>query len=93
MLRTQEIKNGTERIPNTFYIDWTEVNFEIGLDCLSYIVLEDFANEPMAVIQKNDGFFNYACHEWIGNLAGKNDRSGEISVYFIRLIDHVTKLF
>lgn len=92
LLETLEINNGTERIPNTFHIDLTGVNFEIGLDCLSYVVLDDFANEPLAAVTRQHKFFNYAYHNWLGHLAGRNDRISEIWVYFIRLIDHMTKL-
>lgn len=92
LLETLEINNGTEHIPNTFHIDLTGVNFEIGLDCLSYIVLDDFANESLAAVTREHVFFNYAYHNWLGHLAGRNDRISEIWVYFIRLIDHMTKL-
>jgi ankyrin repeat protein len=92
LLETLEISNGTERIPNTFHIDLSEVNFEIGLDCLSYIVLDDFANKPLAVVTQEHKVFNYAYHSWLGHLAGRNDRISEIWGYFIRLIDHGTKL-
>ena len=60
LLETLEINNGTERIPNTFYINLTAVNFEIGLDCLSCIVLDDFANKPLAVVTQEHKFFDYA---------------------------------
>jgi ankyrin repeat protein len=92
LLESLEINNGTECIPNTFHIDLTRVNFEVGLDCLSYIVLDDFVKERFAVVSEEHKFFNYAYHNWLGHLAGRNDRASEIWVYFIRLIDHKTKL-
>lgn len=92
LLETSELDNGTEHVPNTFHIDLTKTNLEIGLDCLSYVVLDDFINKKLAVVIRENEFFDYAYNNWLGHVAGRNDRISEIWVHFVKLLNFATKL-
>jgi ankyrin repeat protein len=74
--------------PNTFHIDMAAANLEVGLDCISYVGLDDFANRSLEDACEQNRFLMYAYLHWYHHLRDRSDRAQEIWSYFSRLFDH-----
>lgn len=90
LLQTLEINSSTGRMTNTFHVDKRAADLEVGLDCIAYVVLDDFANNSLQDARRHV-FFEYAAENWMLHLEGRNDKIDEIWVFFSRLVDPKTK--
>lgn len=90
LLDTETIEDGSKFVPNPFYFNLKHVNYDIGVDCLSYITLEDFSKETLDEARQHV-FFSY-CHKyWIHHLESLEYDFDDVFVYFFKLLNFETK--
>jgi len=83
----------TDNQPNTFHIDKTAANLGMGLDCLSYVGLDDFAKYDLGRACGQFQFLSYAHQYWIHHLRDSSDQANNIWRYLYRIFDSETKGF
>ena len=83
----------TDNQPNPFHIDITAANLAMGLDCLLYIGIDDFAQYDLGRASGQFQFFSYAYQYWIHHLTDRSDQANDIWRYLSRLYDPGTKGF
>jgi ankyrin repeat protein len=92
LTETKVIYNETGMMDNNFYITLDKTNYDIGIDCLSYLTLDDFIHEPLEDMRLQK-FFSYAHEYWTHHLAGNNERTHVFLPYVLRLLDTNTRSF
>ncbi|KAL1611830.1 hypothetical protein SLS60_000051 [Paraconiothyrium brasiliense] len=90
LLETEFANIGSQKIPNPFHFALDPINYDIGLDCLSYITLNDFAKESLEEAQQHL-FFSYCHSYWIHHLQSIKDGFDNVFVYFFKLFNFETK--
>lgn len=90
LLKAEVANDGSDLVPNPFHFTLKHVNYDIGLDCLSYITLEDFTNESLEEAQRHV-FFSYSHKYWIHHLEFIEDGFDEVCVQFFKLLNFETK--
>lgn len=90
LLEIENVKHGPDLVPNSFHFDLKSVNYDVGLDCLSYITLEDFKSLSLFEAQEHT-FFSYCHKSWIHHLESIQDGFYQVSVYFFKLLNLETK--
>ncbi|KAJ4357509.1 uncharacterized protein N0V89_002085 [Didymosphaeria variabile] len=90
LLETKFAKDGSHKVPNPFHFALDPVNYDMGLDCLSYITLDDFADESLEEAQQHL-LFSYCHKHWIHHLQFIADGFDDVFVYFFKLLNFETK--
>ncbi|PVH97017.1 hypothetical protein DM02DRAFT_508818, partial [Periconia macrospinosa] len=90
LTETKEVDSGAGWLPNPFHFDLRATRYDVGLDCLCYIGIEDYSRETLAEAKKRR-FFSYSHENWIIHLDSLQGTHDELASYFFRLLDFETK--
>jgi ankyrin repeat protein len=92
LLETEFVGNGSDVVPNPFHFALKPVNHDVGLDCLSYMTMDEFSRESLEDARQHV-FFSY-CHKyWIHHLESFEGDFDIVSAYFLKLLNPETKKF
>lgn len=87
---TSSVLDGEHWKPNTFYVDLKQATMNIGLDCLSYLTLNEFLTESLEEVLQHE-LFPYARQYWLFHLQSRNDETARMAQYFLKLFEPYTK--
>jgi ankyrin repeat protein len=103
LFQTREISTDQHRALNKFFIDVAEEERKIGVDCLTYLGLEDFIQMGSAAYQKGRlglitikedimtsyPFLEYAARHWPAHLSSRDDAQ-DVWHIFKQIVDNPT---
>jgi ankyrin repeat protein len=92
LTETKVVCNGDSLMENDFHITLDDVNYDIGIDCLSYLTLDDFVHKSLNEVIHHK-LFSYAYENWTQHLARKNEHVDVFLPYVLRLLDLRTRNF